>query len=102
MRECFVYLLRETKEISRQMFAELQQSLQESPRTWLDDLSLFAPLPALRAAAEGAKAPGQQSKYAGSLAALRNRETFPKAYLDPEVLFCLPPICLYIRNQRPK
>ena len=86
MRDSFVSLIRETKEVTLELFASLQEQMQESRPTWLDDLSLFAPIPALKDAAETASANAlKTNKYAGCLRAMRNRDVFPKAYLDPEV-----------------
>ncbi|OEH77061.1 dead deah box helicase domain-containing protein [Cyclospora cayetanensis] len=84
MREYFVSLIRDTKEVSLAVFADLQEQLQESPRTWAEDLPLFAPLPALQSVAEASKSKAVKSKYAGCLTSIRNRDVFPKAYLDAE------------------
>lgn len=90
MRSWFVSLIRDSKEISLEMFAELQEQLQDSRPLWVDDLHLFAEVPALKAAAGAAEAaaaaaPANDRKGSGSLKAMRDRDLFAKAYLDPEV-----------------
>ncbi|KAL8270192.1 hypothetical protein Esti_005867 [Eimeria stiedai] len=83
MREHFVSLVRETKELTIDRFAQLQQELQESRPTWTDDLNLFSPIPALKRAADAANA--QNSRYVGCLRDMQARDVFAKAYLEPEV-----------------
>ncbi|KAL8434543.1 hypothetical protein Efla_000059 [Eimeria flavescens] len=113
MRECFVSLIRDTKEVTLERFAQLQEELQETRPAWTDDLSLFAALPALKPAAEAAAAAAnsQKIKHAGCLKAMRLRDDFSKAYLDPEAsklsrgdlakrrkllfcFFCFPAVCM--------
>ncbi|KAL8453441.1 hypothetical protein Emag_001814 [Eimeria magna] len=85
MREHFVYLVRETKELTMDKFAKLQEELQESRPTWTDDLSLFSPLPSLKPAADAAVASSHNNKCVGCLRDMQARDIFAKAYLDPEV-----------------
>ena len=86
MRESFVYLLRETKEISFEAFSSLQEDLQEVHASWVEDLIYFTPMKRLEQAAEQTKLKkNNEHKYRGTLKAIRDRDIFPRAYLDAEV-----------------